>query len=228
LNANSLSCFRVALLAGLVGFAHIEGQTAHAQPVALQTSTVDETMTVDALGDATIEIGFDLSAMQMKQLGQTLGQNKALLKRDIMKLLSQYETYDWDIKVDEMTRHVTMRCKARGAVPHKGDGRYALVLPKEFRGGEPHGTTIDFNFVQPLGPTAAGNFSMKLNLPPDAHDITSTLVGSGASAQRVVAYEVATPARGLGAVGFVLLFVGIGAAIVGAGLIVRALMRKPS
>lgn len=212
-----------ATLALTLAPAFLAGDTARAEPPGIATLAIDETMTVDALGDATFEIAFELTAAQMRLVGQSLRTNASMAKRDWMKLLSQYETSDWDLRVDDMTRRVTIRAKGHGAVVHQGGGAYALNLPQAFRGGEPHGTSVDFNFITPLNPALLGQFNLKVVLPPDATDITSTVAKNGG--QRVVAYRV--PVAGAAAsTARVLLVAGLVVTALGLGLTILALVRR--
>jgi hypothetical protein len=212
-----------ATLALALAPALLAHDAARAEPPGIATLAVDETMTVDALGDATFEISFALTAAQMRIFGQSIRTNASMAKRDWMKLLSQYETSDWDLRVDDMTRRVTIRAKGHGAVAHPGGGAYALTLPQAFRGGEPHGTAIDFNFIAPLNPALLGQFNLKVVLPPEATDVTSTVAKNGG--QRVVGYRVPI-AGAAGAAMRVLLVAGLVVTALGLGLTILALVRR--
>src|SRR5581483_3573032 len=121
---------------------------------------------------------------------QKYGQNKSLLKRDMGKLVSQYDTHDWDVKVNDMDRQVTVSLGANGGVQYKGHGKYLFPVPKNWRGGDRNGTTLSYNFVEAIGAGAVGQYNVKVNLPADAKDIK--LDDTNDSGERAVSYVVAS------------------------------------
>ncbi|MGE5183358.1 MAG: hypothetical protein ACM31C_14910 [Acidobacteriota bacterium] len=140
--------------------------------------------------------------------------------RDLGKLVSQYETYNWDIQTNDMERRLTVKISAHGAVKHRGGGQYELDVPASWRGGDVRGNVIDYNYVESMGVGVVGHHNVKVVLPRGAREIAQT---AGESGQPVVRYtvRVARPGPMLG-----LLVPGAGALVLGAGLIAWSLPRR--
>ena len=188
----------------------------------IDTIAFDESITLDPIGDASIAITFTLSASQYVNWQQKYGQNKSLLRRDLGKLVSQYETYNWDVQTNEMERRLTVSVNAHGAVKHRGGGQYELEVPPSWRAGPIQGTTLEYNYVESLGVGVVGQHNVKVILPPGTHDIAQ---GSGESGEPVVRYTVPVPHR---VAAVALLVSGLTTILIGAGLIAFALLfRRP-
>jgi hypothetical protein len=185
----------------------------------MQTIAFDEIINVDELGDATATVNFTLTASQFANWNQKYGQNKSLLKRDMEKVFSQYDTYDWDVKIKEMERQVSVSFKAHGLVTHKADGRYEFPVPKNWKGGQISGKSIDYNFVEPMGGGSIAQFNAKVNLPSKAKDIQSAV---GESGEKIIRYDV--PVGGVNWLKWSLMGVGgmvlmLGVLVMGVGLL---------
>lgn len=152
----------------------------------LPTLTLDEQMAITDLGDCSIRINFKLTAAQYIGWNQKYGQNKSLLKRDMGKLLSQYETSDWKIDVDEMDRQVTLSLRAYGVVKHNGNGEYEFDVPKGWNTGGRSGNTLNYNVTQADSESVV-QLQIKLILPESAQNIKDD---TGESGQAVVRYTV--------------------------------------
>jgi hypothetical protein len=193
----------------------------------LSTISFDETMKIDAIGDAALTINLTLTAQQYANWNQKYGQNESLLKRDMGKVLSQYDTYDWTVIPDGMNRKVAIGVKAQGAVKHKGGGVYEFDVPKNWKGGQKNANSIDYNSIESLGSGSIAQFNCKLILPPDVTDIKDD---TGEAGQRVLRYTVpmkSTRHYILAIFGGLIMIGGLG--IAGLGLIVGALMgSKPA
>jgi hypothetical protein len=188
----------------------------------IQTIAFDEVINVDALGDASMTVTFTLTAAQFAAWNQKYGQNKSLLKRDMEKIFSQYDTYDWDIKVKEMERQVTVGLKAHGVVQHKTNGRYEFPVLKTWKGGQIVGHSIDYNFVEPLGQGALAQFNAKVNLPDNASAIQND---TGESGEKIIRYDV--PVGSINWLKWTTMGIGtlillLGALIAGVGLLLSA------
>jgi hypothetical protein len=187
-----------------------------------QTIAFDEVMNVNPLGDADMTVAFTLTASQFASWNQKYGQNKSLLKRDMEKIFSQYDTYDWDINIKEMERQVTVGLKAHGLVQYKKNGRYEFPVPKSWKGGQIVGHSIDYNFVEPLGAGALAQFNAKVNLPESASAIHSD---TGESGEKIIRYDVPVGSINwlkwsvMGMGGMILL---LGTLVAGVGLILSA------
>jgi len=206
----SLPVVVVALLA-------IPSRPAGAEAPQIQTMLFDQTITIDPLGDAAIGITLSLNATQYMGWQQKYGQNKALLKRDLSKFVSQYDTYNWDVQTNEMERRVTITMSAHGAVKHRGGGQYEFDVPKNWRGGQLRGNVVDYNYVESLGVGVVGQYSVKVVLPGSARNIATT---TGESGEPVVRYQV--PVRHHG-ITLGLFIPGVMSLLIGAGLIVFSL-----
>lgn len=186
------------------------------------TIAFDETFACDALGDCVWSIDFTLDAASYASWHQRYGQNKSLIKRDMGKLMSQFDMRDWEVKVDEMERRIHVGVTARGAVKHKGGGRYEYAIPKTWKGGDLIGTTLSFNYIEAMDVGVIGHHNIKLVLPAEASEIVSD--GVGDSGERVVRYAVPTPG---GSGGNTSLLIAAGAlGLVGVGALLVGLMRK--
>lgn len=157
----------------------------------MPTLSIGENMTIDAIGDGAIGISLTLTATQYANWNQKYGQDKSLLKRDMGKFVSQYDTYDWDIKSNDMDRTVNIGIKAHGLVSHLGNGHYEFDVPKDWKGGDRNGNTISYNFVQ-SDSSMVQQFNCKVTLPPEAQDIKDD---TGEAGQRVLRYTVPVPSK---------------------------------
>ncbi|MFO0745457.1 MAG: hypothetical protein U1F43_07270 [Myxococcota bacterium] len=209
-------------LAAATALALLFAPAATAATPPVQTIAFDETMTLDALGDATFSIGFSLTASQYANWHQKYGENKSLIKRDVGKVVSQFDTYDWDVQVKEMDRRVEVAVKAHGAVKHLGNGVYELEVPKSWKGGARDGQTIGYNYVESLGIGLIGQYNVKVVLPPSAGDIVDA---TGESGERVLRYHAPVPGGGPNVV---LLAVGAGVLALGLALTLLGLRRRAS
>jgi hypothetical protein len=188
----------------------------------LSTISFDESMKIDAIGDAAVAINLTLTAQQFVNWNQKYGQNQSLLKRDLGKVLSQYDTYDWSVQTDPMERKVSIGVKAHGAVKHKGGGVYEFDVPKDWKGGQHNANSIDYNSLESLGNGAIAQLNSKLILPAECTDIKDD---TGEAGQRVVRYTVpmkSTRHYILAIFGGLLMIGGLGFA--GLGVIVGIMM----
>jgi len=152
----------------------------------LQTINFEQVMQVDEVGNARVAITITLNAAQWTAWQQKYGQNKALLKRDMNKYMSQYETSDWDVSEKPMDRKLTITLTAKGTVVYKGDGRFEFKLPKDWKGGERNGTTFTYNYIEDIGGGVVGQFAVKLTLPKDAGSFKDE--GTTDRGERVIQY----------------------------------------
>jgi hypothetical protein len=177
----------------------------------LQTIGFNQEMKINALGDCEINIDFKLNAQQYAAWNQKYGQNKSLLKRDLGKLVSQYDAYDWKIDVREMERQVMVGVKAHGVVKHNGGGRYEFPVPKNWKGGAKNGNTLEYNYIEPFGTGVVAQYQIKLVLPDTATDIKDDV---GESGEPVLRYAVPVG----GSHGGILLTLGIMGMVAGLGV----------
>jgi hypothetical protein len=196
----------------------------------VQTLNLDETMKLNEIGDCEIKINFILTAAQYATWNQKYGQNPSLLRRDMGKLVSQYDTHDWVVDAKPMERQVSISVGAHGVVSHKGNGNYQFEVPKNWRGGQINNNAIDYNYAESLGPGMLAQYNCKVILPASATGIKDD---TGESGERIVRYSVPITAGGksgwtwvvLTILGVMLLFVGAG--ITGVGLFTGSKAKKP-
>lgn len=201
---------RLLILAVLLLSMFLSVPAARAQQV--ETINFDQKMLIDPLGNGTLTIKMNFTASQFQQWQAKYGQNKSLLKRDLDKLLSQYDTYGWDVTERQMEREITVTLSARGVMRYLGDGRFEFDVPKEWRGGERRENRYTFNYIEALGPGVMAEYAVTLELPANAIEFNDT---TGTSGQKVVRYKVPTepaksggPKIGLLAGGGVLVLLG--------------------
>lgn len=185
---------------------------------AVETMNFDQVMEVDELGEATIAIKMTFTAAQFQNWQQKYGSNKSLLKRDMNKFISQYETYDWDVTEKQMSREITVTLKAKGTVIHKGRGVTEFRIPKEWRGGERRDNTFTFNYVEGIAPGVVGQFNVKLVAPKSATNFREQLSETG---EKVIQYSVPTVGRKTW-----MLTAGVITCVLGAGLLGLAFVGK--
>ncbi|MGA2328057.1 MAG: hypothetical protein ABSH05_17400, partial [Bryobacteraceae bacterium] len=159
----------------------------------LQTISIDQTLSVDRIGDGVMVLKLTLNGEQFQNWQSKYGQNQSLLKRDLGQYVSQYEAYGWDMQVNQMDRIVTITCKFRGAILHLGGGLFEFRVPKAWRGGERHDTTFSFNFIQPAANGVVIQNNVKLTLPASASDFADDKSETG---DRVIRYRL--PVGGIG------------------------------
>ena len=84
------------------------------------------------VGDATVTWTQKATAFQWKLLMQKYGNNPALLKKEIVYSLPNYDLSDFRYKKDEMNRVLQFSFKAKGVVVNKGDGKWHFAYEKGF------------------------------------------------------------------------------------------------
>lgn len=216
------SSTRTALLLLMLSLAFFAGaRNAAAQNKnAVETLNLDQAMTVDNNGIATLKIKMTLTAAQFVNWQQKYGPNKSLLKRDMGKVLSMYDTYDWDVTEKQMDREITITVKARGAIINKGGGTYEFRVPKDWRGGERHDNTFTFNYVEGIGGGAVAQTNVRLTAPADAYNFREQLSEAG---DKVIQYSLPVAGKSAWMLTAGLLFTVLGAGVIGA-----TLLGKPS
>ena len=159
----------------------------------LQTLNIDETMTIDPIGNADIVIKFKLSASEFQAWQSKYGQNSSLLRRDLGKFVSQYDTSDWDVQEKQMDREVTVSLKAKGVLKYHGNGEFEFKVPKAWRGGDRSNNIVTFNYVESIAPGMISQNSVKVILPEKATNFRDNTSEEG---DKVVAYTLATSSAG--------------------------------
>jgi hypothetical protein len=191
-----------------------------ARAEALQTLNIDETTTIDPIGNADIVIKFKLTASQFEDWQSKYGQNSSLLKRDLSKYVSQYDTSDWDVQEKQMDREVTVSLKARGLLKYHGDGEFEFKIPKAWRGGDRSNNVYNFNYVD-VGRGGITQHSEKVILPEGATNFRDDTSEDG---DKVIKYTLAPATAG----GGWMLWLGILALLGGAAIGASGFLVKPA
>jgi hypothetical protein len=176
----------------------------------LETINIDQTLTVDPVGDGVLTLKYTFNGEQFQIWQEKYGQNASLLKRDMSQYVSQYEAYGWDMQENQMDRIVTVTCKFKGGMLYRGGGIFEFRVPKAWRGGTRHDNTFLFNFVQPIADGVVAQNNITLILPGAASDFSDDKSETG---DRVIRYRL--PVGGMGAW---LLWVGLAALVAGAAV----------
>jgi hypothetical protein len=150
----------------------------------VETLNIDQSLTVDRIGDGVMVLKFTLTAAQFQNWQGKYGQNQSLLRRDLVKFVSQFETHDWSVDQNQMDRVVKISCKIKGGVVYKGNGRFEFRVPKQWRGGDRAGTTFSYNFVQSSGGMVVQN-NVKLTLPEGASRFS---MDNSETGERIIQY----------------------------------------
>lgn len=217
-STSSRRSFRTALLLltlALAFFATVRHAAAQNKN-AVETLNLDQAMIVDDNGIATLKIKMSLTAAQFVNWQQKYGPNKSLLKRDMGKVLSMYDTYDWDVSEKAMDREITITVKARGAVINKGGGTYEFRVPKDWRGGERHDNSFTFNYVEGIGGGAVAQTNVRLTAPANAFNFREQLSEAG---EKVIQYSLPVAGKSGWMLTAGLLFAAVGAGLIGATLL---------
>jgi hypothetical protein len=185
----------------------------------LETLNIDMSMKMDAIGNGVMTMKYTLNAAQYQGWLNKYGGNQALLRRDMSKFVSQYETRDWTVEEKPMDRTITISLTVLGCVLHKQGGAFEFRVPKQWRGGERTGTTFSYNYVEAAGGGAVSQTNVKLILPETASNFLEDKSETG---DRVIQYSAPVPGSGRR----MALWFGIVALIAGAGGI-AASFRSP-
>jgi hypothetical protein len=185
----------MVVLLAMLAVIFLSRLTATAQNTPPDVLQSNEKQTIDALGDATLAIELKLTAKQYVLWKQKYGNNPSILRRDMGRLISQYETSNFDVEQDDMDRVVRVTLDAKGVVTYKGDGRFEFKVPKEWTGGQRVGNEYRFNYIQSIGPNSLMQHNVVTVLPAGASDIQDQLSEEG---EKVVQYTLTRPSQGVG------------------------------
>jgi hypothetical protein len=182
----------------------------------MDTFNVSNVMKISPLGDGEMTLTFTLSAKQFARWQSKYGQDQGLLRRDMNNnYTGQFETSNWDVKIDTMNRSIAVSVKTRGAVIPRGGGVFEFRVPKQWRGGERNGATYSFNFVEPMGGGGVAQTNAKVVLPETA---THFVEDKSETGDPVIQYQA--PVGGLSGI---LLWAGLALVVLGAAAAAVAL-----
>lgn len=188
------------------------------QPFTPETMNFDMTMALDPVGNIDGKVKFSLTARQFGMWFARYGQNQSLLRRDLSRTLSQYETSDWDVQIRQMDREVTIGFRARGATRYLGDGRFEVRSPKNWKSAGITGQTVNYNYVEAAGPQTL-MYAVHVVAPPGATGIAESTADTG---EQAITYTLPVAGSGKGwmpVVGAAALLLGLG--VVATGFFVR-------
>ncbi len=94
----------------------------------LQTLKQNIDFHIDALGDAHVAVTMKLNASQWKTFKRTMGNNVALLKRNMERALPGYFLTDFKYDEDAMNRSYTLKFDALGVSKVDQQGRWIAEL----------------------------------------------------------------------------------------------------
>jgi hypothetical protein len=179
-----------------------------------ETFNFSNVMKISPLGDGVMTLTSTLTAQQFAAWQNKYGQDQGLLRRDNENYYTgQYDTSDWNVKIDSMNRVITVSVKILGAVIPRGGGVFEFRVPKQWQGGERNGTTYSYNFADSLGSGIIAQTNCKLVLPDTASHFVEDKSETG---DPIIQYRV--PVNDIGGmllwVGLVLLVLGAAAAAV--------------
>jgi hypothetical protein len=193
-----------------------------ARPAAAQNAEVlnfEEQIAVAANGDGTVKLSFKLNAQQFVNWKQKYGLNPSLLKRDVGKFMSQYETHDFKCDQNEMEREFKVSFGAKGFARAVGGRRLEIRLPKTWKGGDRKGTEYTLHYPESLGPRLIADHTIRVSLPEGASNWKEELADGS---EKVISYEV--PASFQEMAGDIFLVTALGAAGGGFALIVLGVL----
>ncbi len=149
----------------------------------------DVTMRVDALGDASLQIEFQLSAKQWINWKSNYGDHPSIMKRDFVNRLCTQEIYDFEEpKKSEMDRKATISLKGRGAARYKGEGKFEILFPADYKEMMHNDTEWVFMHTELVGQGVMLQQKQKLVLPPGAKDVK---LSGPVDGQQKLTYELA-------------------------------------
>jgi len=150
-------------------------------------------ITLDPLGNASVTRTSTFTAAQFGLWQMEYGQDKGLLKRDLEKTMSGYQTSDWGVSVDEMNRIVTLHFNAQGVVKYQSDGHFAMPIPSSWIGGDLAGNTAVYHYERSLSADdpLREYTTVTLALPAAAANIAEFTADDGCLALAAVSMSVA-------------------------------------
>jgi hypothetical protein len=209
----------VRYLMVLALFAAVCGLAAERCPAQLGGTSVvniDQHMVVDMHGNAQVTVQMKLTAPQFQQWQMRYGQNPSLLRREMGKLVSQYDTYDFNVVKNEMERQVTVSFKVRGMIRYKGRGLFEFDVPKQWRGGQRVGGEYQFHYPESLGPNQIAQHTVKVTLPAKAGGFNEQLSEDG---DKLIQYRMKVGQSGGGSLIGAIVLLLVGAVLVGVSFV---------
>jgi hypothetical protein len=170
-------------------------------------------ITVDELGNATVEVSMKLNASQWDMFKRNVGNNSSMLKREIEKALPKYFLSDFGYSEDAMDRSYKLKFKALGLASINSNGKWESKLETK----DPDITKLsDRDFVMNMDMASNGMLiqqTQKIHLPSSAKDAKIEKDSFGKA--------IMTYSTGAGMASRASLFVGIGLILAAGVLFIR-------
>ena len=119
-----------SLLLFVIAFGGLEVGSVSAQEA---SRTLDETYQVDERGDAKIEFNFQLGRAQWNVWKAQYGDHPDMLLRMINHDMAAAVIEDFGLEKDDIRRHGVSRFKARALAEYRGNGQFAIRIPKNMK-----------------------------------------------------------------------------------------------
>lgn len=171
---------------------------------------------LDELGNGQLTLVLDMNATQWAGWQQQYGGNPALFRRDLQKIVSQYDVTDFQLQQDAMDRRITVTIDANAMAHHLGEGVYEFSTTKEMGEAELVNGELRYSYTQSDGPDSITLIDQRLAPPSGAKDVVQTTNGLG---EQVVRYAV-TPPGGQGP----WMILSVLSAVIGLGLLAAGQM----
>jgi hypothetical protein len=149
----------------------------------------DISMRVDAQGNASAEIEFQLSAKGWLMWKAQYGEHPDILKRDLTHRFSMYEITDFSLTKDDVSRKATAKLRLLGQGRYLGDGKFEIQVPAEWKKVAEGGNVWTFSTTQIMGQDVALNQTIRVLLPEGARAMK---LGAANDGQQSLTYELPT------------------------------------
>jgi hypothetical protein len=134
------------------------------------TIGVERIYHVDEKGDARVEVSFQLGARDWARWKTQFGDHPDILLRNLKYQMAAAVLDDYALEKNDVKRHAVAKVKARAVARYRGDGQFAVEVPKNMRmvsnaGGEWvfTSTEMDSGIIM--------NLTDRARLPSDARDV---------------------------------------------------------
>ena len=136
----------------------------------LPTIGVERIYHIDDKGDARVEVSFQLGARDWARWKMQFGDHPDILLRNLKYQMAAAVLDDYSLEKNDMKRHAVAKLKARAVARYRGDGQFAVEVPKNMRmvsnaGGEWVFTSneMDSGIIM--------NITDRARIPSDARDV---------------------------------------------------------
>ena len=193
--------FRISLIAAV----SLGASVAHGQEA---SRTLERTYKLDERGDAQIEFDFQLDASQWAQWKDQYGDHPDMMLRNVKYQLAASVIDDFALERDDVHRRAVSKIKARCMAVYRGNGQFALQIPKNMKLVSGSGTDWAFT-SSTLENGGIVNITDRAKLPAKAQNVHLT---TGNDYDQLVYTLEISPSRprALLVLGLLLLFAAVG------------------